>query len=158
MKRREFFIGAGSMAAGLALASRSVRAEEKAHDHGEHKHAADPAPMLTKVAGTATACVAAGKNCIRHCVDLLGQGEESMQACLQSALAMAAVCEAMAAVASYGTTATPDIRALAETCARFCNDCAEACKPHVDHHAVCKACMESCLACSAACEQLATSA
>jgi Cys-rich four helix bundle protein (predicted Tat secretion target) len=155
MKRRDFVVGAGSFVAGLALAGRVDAAEEPGT--GGHKQATTPAPALTKVAATAAACEAAGQDCIRHCVDLLGQGDASLRACLESALAMSAVCGALAKVASYATTATLNVRALAGTCAKFCAECSEACKPHAEHHAVCKACMDHCDECETACVELAKS-
>jgi Cys-rich four helix bundle protein (predicted Tat secretion target) len=156
MKRRDFVIAAGSIVAGLALATRGDAAEEAGEAAG-HKQATTPAPGLTKVAGAAAACEAAGQDCIRHCVELLGQGDTSLRACLESALAMSAVCGALAKVASYATTPALNVRALAGTCAKFCAECAEACKPHAEHHAVCKACMDRCVECEAACVDLATS-
>ncbi len=154
MKRRDFVVGAGSFVAGLALADRVDAAEEPGT--GGHKQATTPAPALTKVAATAAACEAAGQDCIRHCVELLGH-DASLRACLESTLAMSAVCGTMAKVASYATTPTLNVRALAGTCAKFCAQCAEACKPHAEHHAVCKACMDRCVECEAACVDLAAS-
>jgi Cys-rich four helix bundle protein (predicted Tat secretion target) len=154
MKRRDFVIGAGSLVAGLALAGRAGAAEEPA-EAAAHKQATTPAPKLTKVASAAAACEAAGQDCIRHCVELLAQGEASLRPCLESALAMSAACGALAKIASYATTPTLNVRAFAGTCAKFCAECAEACKPHAEHYAVCKTCMDRCVECEAACVDLA---
>lgn len=112
-------------------------------------------PKLAKAVETALDCIQTGDVCIRHCVDLLGQGDTALKDCLASVLDMTAVCDGLAKLAGYATTHDKNLRAYAAACADYCRTCSAACKKHADHHAPCKACLESCDACVKACEALA---
>ncbi len=156
MDRREFLTGA--LTATVAAAA-AARAEARgAGAPVAALAAADAAardPKLAKAAETARACLDTGDACVRHCVDLLGQGDTSLAKCLRTVLDMSAACDGLARLASYADAPTPNLRAYAKVCGDYCRDCAAACKKHADHHAVCKACMESCEECLKACEALA---
>ena len=145
MDRREFLTGALTMAVAAGTTPRARAAAS----------AAARDPKLAEAVETALDCLKAGDACIRHCVDLLGQGDTTLKNCMQSVLDMSAVCDGLAKLASYADSPTPNLRAYANACADYCRDCSAACKKHADHHTPCKACMESCDACLKACEELA---
>ena len=155
MDRREFLAGALLTAVAATSAARA-----RAGTRGLPLAAADSAasardPKLAKAVETALACMETGDACIRHCVDLLGQGDTTLKNCMASVLDMTASCDGLAKLAGYAATPTPNLRAFANVCADYCRDCSAACKKHADHHAPCEACMESCDACLKACEELA---
>ncbi len=153
MDRREFVISA---AAGLAAAGVAGQTAAASHaDHGGHGHHGAIDPKLTKVRVTTADCDAAAGDCIRHCIELLGDGDTSLAECLASANRMQAVVLAMNAVAASETKPSERTRELAAVCGAFCADCAKACEPHADKHAECKACLEACQTCAEACESLA---
>jgi Cys-rich four helix bundle protein (predicted Tat secretion target) len=151
MDRREFLTGAVTTAVALGAA-------------GQAKAAASPGssapadPRLAKVVETSLDCVQTGNACIRHCVELLGGGDTTLKACMQTVLDMTAVCTSLAEVAGLATAPTPTLRAYVAACAQYCRDCAAACKKHANHHDVCKACMESCDRCADACDALTKAA
>ena len=56
---------------------------------------------------------------------------------------------ALQALAGQESALTPK---LAKVALEACTACADACKPHVEHHAECKACYESCMECIKQCQ------
>jgi Cys-rich four helix bundle protein (predicted Tat secretion target) len=157
MDRREFLTGAL-----LTTVASSVAARANAAGRGLGLAAADSTaaaaardPELERAVETALACLQDGNDCIRHCVDLLGQGDTTLKNCMASVLDMTAVCAGLAKLASYAATPDANLRAYAAACADYCRTCSAACKKHEGHHAPCKACMESCDECVKACEALA---
>lgn len=145
VNRRELLlIGAGVIvteAAGARLASAGEGAAKSA---GTAAQAGD-APGLAhrafvQAAGT---CVTAGTQCLQHCLTLLGKGDSSLGECAQAVNQMLAVCKVVGPLAAADSKY---LKAMARLCVDVCTDCEQACRPHVDHHAVCKACAEACLA------------
>ncbi len=138
---------------------------EHAHGHGSqpdqkaghgHEHCMSAAltPELAgkvnrKLADTASACVLKGQVCLSHCLTLLAQGDKGMAKCARAVNQMLALCTALQSLSAQGSEFTP---ALARTAAEACSRCAEACKPHIHHHAECKACYEACQACIKQCK------
>ncbi len=112
-------------------------------------------PQLSAVAAATAECAHAGRACLARCTDHLAAGMPGMAACQRAVMNMLAVTAAMADVAGYGNAAPEDVRALAATCARFCEACAEACEPHAMHHEECRACRDACVSCAKACATLA---
>ena len=110
------------------------------HGGGGDVTSADAAHV--EFASLTAACVAAGDNCLAHCLRLLGTGDNSMADCSKAVNAMLGVCKASGALA---VQMNPHFKAAAKLCHDVCKDCAEACKPHEGHHPECKACMEACL-------------
>jgi Cys-rich four helix bundle protein (predicted Tat secretion target) len=154
MDRREFLTSVAALA--TVVAATGVRAESHEHPAPTTGPAAAPRdPKLAAVVEAAQGCVGAGEACIRHCVDLLGQGDTSLEDCLRSVLETSAVCTSLVRVASYANAPTPTLRAYVAACARYCRDCAEVCEKHAEHHEPCKLCMEACERCAKACEALA---
>ena len=146
MNRRQFVLAAGT---GAVVAS-SRPAQESASRELE-----DISPIeLEKLAATAHACLASGEDCLRHCGELLAEGDKSLGQCNKAVLNMLALCTAVSRVASYRTAEAARIRALAAVCGDICRDCSAACKPHVAHHAPCRECFEHCEACAEACDTI----
>jgi Cys-rich four helix bundle protein (predicted Tat secretion target) len=102
-----------------------------------------------KLADTAADCVVKGQVCLNHCLSLLASGDKGMAKCARTVNQMLALCTALQSLSAQGAELLP---ALAKTAADACSRCAEACKPHVHHHAECKACYEACQACIKQCK------
>ena len=135
MERREVLVaGAGGIAAVL-LATRDSAAAEPGVGATSAK-----ADGLAQAAGT---CVVVGSACLQHCLTLLAQGDKSMGDCAKAVTQMRAVCDAMSTLAAYNSAYVPR---LAKVCIDVCGDCEKACRPHAEHHAVCRACADSCAA------------
>jgi len=112
--------------------------------------AEEPTPPATSAGGedelaawaeAARGCLAAGDECMAHCLRLLGEGDTSMRECSQACHQMLAICRAVGTLAAMQSAHAP---ALAALCRSVCHDCAEACRAHAGHHAECRACMEAC--------------
>lgn len=88
-----------------------------------------------------SACAAASSECIAHCQKSLATGDKSMADCLRTSLDCDALCEAVAKLARYESAQAP---AIAKAAIPAMKACADACKPHVEHHAVCKSCFDAC--------------
>ena len=158
MNRREFArsaIGLASLGSLVALAEdpRSVAKAEKAEkakpaavDHSAHAgmdHSAHQAASgrYAALATTYGDCAAAAEDCISHCQTVLATGDKSLADCLKTALACDTTCIAVARLARLDSEFTAD---FAKASIAVMEACAAACKPHVEHHAICKACYEAC--------------
>lgn len=97
------------------------------------------------------ACTVAMGNCIAHCQMMLADGDTSMADCLRTALDADVVCNATLRAATLNSTLTP---ALAGVSVTAMEACVAACKPHVAHHAECKACHDACVTAIAAARKL----
>ncbi|MBU0620849.1 MAG: four-helix bundle copper-binding protein [Gammaproteobacteria bacterium] len=146
MNRRELLTGAAALAA-IATAGRAFAAE---HDHSMHDHHA-MSSRNDKLIAAATDCVTKANLCLQHCLDLLGQGDQTMAACAQSSNQVAAVCAALAKLAASNSKHLPK---LARAAMDVCKDCEEECKK-TEKHAECKACKEACAACYEECKKIA---
>lgn len=155
MDRREFLAGGAALAATLAAAAATAHESGDKHEHGSAVAVVTPTdPKLAKLSAAAKDCASAGDACIRHCVDLLSQGDKSLGGCLQEVLQTSTICRSLASLALYTKTATPRFVAFTRACATYCRDCAAECKKHAEHHEVCRLCMEACERCAEACEAL----
>lgn len=133
--------------AGLSLAPAAFAAPSGHEGHGPHAghgRAAPPAgerhPQLIKAY---QACTVALSTCIAHCQVLLAEGDKSLGDCLRTALDCDVTCGATLKAAALQSAHTA---ALARVAVASMKECVEACKPHVEHHAECKACHDACLA------------
>ncbi len=135
MNRRHLLRAAG--VAALATLAQSAR--------GDH---ASPGAYAALVA-TASDCVATGQVCLAHCIRLLSEGDDSLSDCAKSLNQMLALCGALQNLAAQGAPLVPRLAAVT---LQACNSCAEACEPHVGHHAECKACYDACQACIKQCK------
>lgn len=155
MNRREFArsaIGLASLGSLVALADdpRNVARAEKAKpagvDHAAHAgmdHSAHQAGSgrHAALATSFSDCAAAAEDCISHCQRVLATGDKSLADCLKTALACDTACIAVARLARLDSEFAP---AFATASIAAMEACAAACKPHVEHHAICKACYEAC--------------
>ncbi len=120
----------------------------------QHQHVHDPAAMAPVAPRKYDAliapfqtCIQAGQVCAAHCNVLLGEGDRSMAACQRTVLDTLAVCQSVATLAGYGSAFAGS---MAKQAVPVMQACVEACKPHIAHHAECKACHDACLAAIAA--------
>ncbi len=150
MNRRQFL---GSTAA-ISVASLAASVAH-AHDGHAHHHTSDTPTSTnpyTAIRQAAAHCVEAGQVCLAHCIDLLSNGDTSMKDCAHAVNQMLAFCGAMQNLAAQQSVLLPQ---LAKICVQACEQCATACKAHINHHAECKACYESCLKCIEECKKIA---
>jgi hypothetical protein len=132
LQRREVIAGLASI--GAALTASSAGAQPGATAHAGHAgHDAPPpaprSPQLKAVIQSIDECLLAGRVCLVRCTDHLASGMSDMAACQRAVMNMLSVSAAMADVAGFANAATDDIRALAGTCARFCDTCARPASP-----------------------------
>jgi len=154
MNRREFARGAiglatfGSLVASadeprmVAKADKAKSAvDHSAHagmDHSTHQAASG---RYAALAATFSDCAAAAEDCIAHCQSVLATGDKSLGECLKTALACDTSCVAVARLARLDSEFTAG---FAKASIAVMEACAAACKPHVEHHAICKACFDAC--------------
>lgn len=140
MDRRTLLGALGAM----TLTGAPSRALAQHQGHG-HQHAAKYGALLAAAAD----CTAKGDVCLAHCIQLMGDGDKSMGECAAAVNQMLALCAALQKLSSQGS---PMVPALAKVALDGCNTCAQACKPHIEKHAECKACRDSCLECAKQCK------
>jgi len=145
MTRRELLASAGILSTVL-MSGASFADNKGASEISKDK--------LKKAVDTSFDCLKKGEACYSHCLDMLAQGDTSMNNCHPSLQNMMAACTAMTKVGTYGSAKTQSIKHLAAACADLCKECADACKLHAEH-AVCKSCMEACNKCVDACNDVA---
>lgn len=92
---------------------------------------------------SASNCIGDGERCLQHCIELLGSGDKSMDACARTVRDMLATCEAMRTLAN---AKSPLLKKMAAVCLEACKICAAECDKH-PRHAVCKRCADSCRKC-----------
>lgn len=146
MDRRELLMGA----AALAVAATTGRAFAAEHNHSAHDHHT-MSSRNDKLIAAAADCVAKANICLQHCLDLLGQGDQSMAACAKSSSQVAAVCAALQQLASADSKHLPK---LARAAMDVCKECEQECKK-TEKHPECKACKEACAACYEECKKVA---
>jgi Cys-rich four helix bundle protein (predicted Tat secretion target) len=134
--------------ASLATLAQTASARHEHHAHGSG-HSGDARGPNADLVSAASQCVATGQVCLAHCIRLLSEGDDSMSDCAKSINQMLGLCGALQNLAAQGAPLVP---ALAKVAIQGCTECADACKPHVNHHAECKACYEACQACIRQCE------
>lgn len=144
---RRHLLGLGL--AGLATLAAPARAAGR-HDHAGHAEQGEGSSREPAAAGRYRslvkpyqACTSAIATCIAHCQVLLAEGDKSVGDCLRTALDCDVTCGATLKAAGLNSDYTP---ALARTAVQSMQVCIEACKPHLEHHAECKACHDACVA------------
>ncbi|MCG7903529.1 hypothetical protein A3195_08255 [Candidatus Thiodiazotropha endoloripes] len=133
--RREFLVGTAA-ALTMAAIPTTASAMKDHHQHHHHHHGKNK-----DIVDAAEECIATGKTCLNHCLELLGDGDTSMKACSKNVNEMVPVCEAMATLA---LSDSKNLNLIAQGCLAVCKDCAAACKEHIDKHQECKDCYEAC--------------
>ena len=106
---RRSFIGSTAVA---SLASLPLAAAAAEHNHGAHAHgkyaAAPSAPNLYAGAlAAAGECITHAEVCLNHCLNLLGEGDQSMAACSKAMNQMLALCKALQSLAAQRSPLTP---------------------------------------------------
>jgi Cys-rich four helix bundle protein (predicted Tat secretion target) len=151
MNRRDTLRWAGVATALLAGAGAGAHAESAvgtAVAPGAGASAADLAGTVPAL----QACTSAVLACIAHCQRELARGDASLGECLRTALDCDVTCNALLRAAALGSIHAP---ALARVSIDAMNACIAACKPHIGHHAACKACHDACVAAVTAVQPLA---
>ena len=145
MQRRGFFkLSAASAALGLsALAAGRADAQDKPHhDHKAMMAAQGGGSRYAELIAPFQECTKSISACIAHCQILLARGDKSVGRCLRTALDCDVTCNAALKAAALNSDYT---RPLARTAKASMEACVKACKPHIEHHAECKACHDACL-------------
>lgn len=137
---------------GLAAGALPLVAQGAAPARGATAASAKASPLASShaLSEAVDACVRACEVCIAHCQAQLAKGDTMLAECLKTCLDVVPLCEATGSLANLGSTRTA---AVAKVCLEACQACADACKPHVQHHDTCKACHEACLRCVEACKK-----
>lgn len=151
MNRREMLTGAAAMLAAVTT-GRALAADHAHMDHGQMdmQHAHSPNKHQALLSATAD-CVVKAQLCVQHCLVLLGQGDQEMAACAQSASQVIAACGAMQQLAAADSRHLPQMAKLAMD---LCKECEDECRK-MDKHPECKACGEACISCYRECKKIA---
>ncbi len=104
-----------------------------------------------KLSDALSECIDSCEVCIEFCRSQMASGETMMADCFKKCLELVPVCESLRTLSNYGSELTA---AQAKVSRDACKACAEACKPHIEHHSECKACYEDCLKCAEECSKL----
>ena len=143
MNRRTFLTSSAGFAVGASTLASTAIAAEPAHQH----HAGGSDGRYSSLATVFAACAATSLDCVAHCQTVLATGDKSMAECLKTSLDCDAICEAVAKLSRFNSDFAPT---LAKQSIPVMSACADACKPHIEHHAVCKTCYDACNATIAA--------
>ena len=136
LSRRELLAGAGALSALLASGT-ALAGDAPGHRHADH------ARRHPKVLKATNACVARGRQCVAHCLDVFREGDVTLADCANSVNQMVPICEAF----SYQlATNSKYVKDLSAVCRQACKDCEEECRKHEDEHRECRDCAEACAA------------
>lgn len=145
MNRRQFTRAATGLAAlaatAVARAAEPVDAPFVDPAHAGHHRDPDAAARQAALAAAWGDCAAAAQACASHCQRLLATGDKMLGECLKAVLDADAVATAVARLARYDSAWAP---VMARSAIAALDVCIEACRPHVGHHAECKACSDAC--------------
>jgi Cys-rich four helix bundle protein (predicted Tat secretion target) len=169
MKRREW-LGkikhVGTAAAGVLLVSEALRPKGVfAQSPPKETNTTPSAPTskkkkkLSKINASSPAfvellesleeCADACGRCYAFCISSITPDNTMLLGCLKTLSELIPVCDATLKLARLESAQTLD---LVKACGKLCGKCAEECKKHKEHHAVCADCMESCLRTQKACK------
>lgn len=135
----------------LAACVRTAGAAEHDHHHmhGAGGAAACPMGRYKALVAATSDCVTQGQACLAHCMRLLSSGDKSLAVCAAKVSQVLPLCTALQGLGAQESPLTPK---LAKVALDACTECAEACKPHVEHHLECKVCYDACMDCIKQCE------
>ena len=136
MRRRDLL-----SAAGLAAAA-AYTAEAQPNDMHPAKYRA--------LEESTSKCVAAGGDCLRHCLGMMSMKDTSMAGCANLVVQLIAACRALQTLASVNSPFTP---AFAKETAAVCSACETECRKFADKVAACKACADACKVCVDECRK-----
>lgn len=143
MNRRQF----ARTAVGLMAVASAARAAEQAAvpfvdpAHAGHDRDPDADARFAALAATYGDCAAAAQACAGHCQRSLATGDTMLADCLKAVLDTDAVATGVARLAQYQSAWAA---VMARSAIAVLDACIEACRPHVGHHAECKACADAC--------------
>ena len=132
MSRRDLLVGSAGTVVVVGLsATPAIAAEE----HPGQR--ARPQGLIA----AANACDAEGETCLAHCLAMFAGGDTSLAACAKSVSEMRPVCQAVASLATLGST---HLGQFLGPCIAVCSDCEQECRKHAAEHPICKACADAC--------------
>jgi Cys-rich four helix bundle protein (predicted Tat secretion target) len=134
--------------AAVALAAAGNMAFAEGHDHQHMHHGMKNQGLIDAT----FYCVQKGQACIRHCLELLGQGDKEMAACAISVNQMLAVCTSLGQLAGYESK---HLAKMAKVAMDVCRECEDECRKHAKKHQECADCADACAACLKECKQIA---
>jgi Cys-rich four helix bundle protein (predicted Tat secretion target) len=160
LNRRELMAGTGAIGAGLLVSNLLPgSADANSHDHSGHMmHQGGatngPQNMSRKLPNfqlmqSAQNCITTANICVSHCINLISQGDSSLNDCLRTASEMIPSCNALGQLASMNAKR---LKEYVEFCIVVCNDCEIECRKHQNHHWQCKQCAEACAECIKQCK------
>lgn len=150
---RRYAINALSLATLAGLLRTAGAAQHEHHMHAAQAGAQGPAcGRYQALVAAAADCVVKGQSCLAHCMRLLSSGDKSLAACAEKVSQVLPLCTALQGLGAQESPLTPR---LAKVALDACTECAEACKPHVEHHVECKACYDACMDCIKQCQAAA---
>lgn len=147
MDRRELLIGAGAAVLAAATSKAAFSAE---HDH-QHQHN-HMSTRNQKLIDSTSICIQKGQACVRHCLNLLSQGDKEMAACAISVNQMLATCDALEKLASFESK---HLAKMAKLTMDVCKECEDECRKHANKHFECKECADACAVCLKECKSAA---
>lgn len=140
---RRVLLGVATAMASAGVVSSAVAQEAGEHDHGPAVHKA--------LIDSAHHCVMTGQICLDHCFDSFKAGDTTLAECAVQVQELAAVCQALAQLAS---NESKNLVSLAKVTIDVCNDCEAECRKHEANHVQCKDCADACAACREECEKI----
>ena len=157
MKRREFLASSALVAGTSLLASQNSKASH--HMETNKGKVTIPSTLNKKlqkeIIAVTQECIDYARECLAHCARDLASGSLMMAECNLSVQSMLPLCEGMNRVVHLNSMKKDTLSALAQACTKACEDCYQACKPHIKMHDECKNCAESCLKCIEVCKKIA---
>lgn len=148
MNRRNALAAIG--AASLVGLGSHASANDHAHHHSPKQKGASKAKYAELLA-SASHCVSTGEVCMTRCLEVMATGDTGMAECAQKVNQLIAVCENLQKLAAQNAALVPMAAQLGKAA---CEQCAESCKPHNDHHPECKDCYDACLDCAKHCDAI----
>lgn len=136
----------GAAAVTLTVAGKAAFAGE--HDHHHMHHDAKNQAVID----AAFDCVQKGQVCVRHCLDLLAQGDKEMAACAVSVSQLLAVCGTLGELGNYQSK---HLEKMAKVAMDVCKECEDECRKHAKKHQQCADCADACAACFKECKAIA---
>jgi len=141
MERRQIITAIGMVAAIVPASAALAQGAGGASMHPQKYKALEE---------SSSKCVAAGNDCLRHCLGMLSMNDVSMASCTSSAYQLVAACAALQTLAAVNSA---HIRGFAKAVGEICTSCQKECEkfPAV---AECTSCATACKACAAECNKV----
>jgi Cys-rich four helix bundle protein (predicted Tat secretion target) len=141
MERRELFAAVGAAAAMTSVSHALAQGAGGMSMHPAKYKA------LEESSGR---CVAAGNDCLRHCLGMASMKDTSMAECASSAYQLVAACGALQTLAAVNST---HLAAFAKAVGAVCAACQTECEKY-SSVAECSSCAAACKACAAECRKI----